>query len=71
MFTIRGVSSGVVVEKIYPLGYTKFKKVILLDEYKTRSGVLYKMRNKVGKAAKMKSKITSERRNADLLAIKA
>jgi large subunit ribosomal protein L19 len=58
------------VEKIYPLSFTKFKKVVLLDEFKARRSKLYYLRDKIGKDAKMKSKITSERRDSDLIKAK-
>lgn len=66
-FTVRGMSSGIVVEKIYPFSYPKFKKVLLMDEYKVRRAKLYFIRDKVGKGARMKSLITSERRGMDLV----
>lgn len=66
-FTIRGTASGLTIEKIYPFSFAKFEKVILLDEYKARKSKLYYMRDKVGKDARLKSKITSERREMDLM----
>ena len=69
-FTVRGDVAGVMVEKIYPLSFTKFKKVILLDVFKTRKSKLYYLRDKIGKDAKMKSKITSEQRDSDLMKAK-
>jgi len=66
-FTVRGEVAGVTVEKIYPLSFTKFKKVILLDAFKTRKSKLYYLREKIGKDAKMKSKITSKERDMDLI----
>ncbi len=67
-FTIRGSVAGHTIEKIYPLSFPKFEKVILLDEYKTRRTKLYYIRDKVGKDAKFKSKITSDRKDTNLLA---
>jgi len=67
-FTIRGTVAGHTVEKIYPLSFPKFEKVILLDEYKVRRSKLYYIRDKVGKDAKFKSKITAERKDKDLAA---
>jgi len=67
---VRGDVAGVMVEKIYPLSFTKFKKVILLDAFKTRKSKLYYLRDKIGKDAKMKSKITSEQRDSDLMKAK-
>lgn len=69
-FTVRGDVAGLSVEKIYPLSFPNFKKVILLDEYKTRKSKLYYLRDKIGKDAKMKSKITPERREKDLIKTK-
>lgn len=70
-FTIKGTTSGVEVEKIYPLCFPNFKKIVLLDEFKVRKSKLYFMRNKVGKGARLKSAISADRRNIDLLIPKA
>ena len=66
-FTIRGLAAGQMIETIYPLSFPKFEKVILMDEYKVRKSKLYYIREKVGKAARMKSKIAAEKRESDLL----
>lgn len=66
-FTVRGTVAGVEVEKIYPLSFNKFDKIILLDEYKVRKAKLYYIRDKVGKDARFKSKITADKREIDLL----
>jgi large subunit ribosomal protein L19 len=66
-FTIRGTVAGNDIEKIYPLSFKKFDKIILLDEYKVRRAKLYYIREKIGKDARMKSKITSERRNINIV----
>lgn len=68
-FLVRGITSGVVIEKIYPLCFEKFAKIVLLDEFKVRRSKLYYLRTKVGKGARMKSIITPERRNMDLLTL--
>lgn len=68
-FLVRGISSGVTIEKIYPLCFQNFSKVILLDEFKVRRSKLYFLRNKLGKSARLKSIITPERRNIDLLTL--
>jgi large subunit ribosomal protein L19 len=67
-FTIRGTVAGVDVEKIYPLSFTKFDKVTLLDDYKIKRSKLYYIREKIGKDARMKSKISSDKRNTSILA---
>jgi len=66
-FTVRGLVAGVEVEKIYPLSFNNFDKIILLDEYQVRRAKLYYIRDKVGKDARFKSKITAEKRDIDLL----
>jgi large subunit ribosomal protein L19 len=66
-FTIRGTASGISLEKIYPLSFNKFEKVLLLDEYKVRKSKLYYMRDKIGKDARLKSKITPEKRDSNLV----
>ena len=69
-FTVRGEVAGVKVERIYPLSFRKFKKVVLLDEAKTRKSKLYYLRDKVGKKAKLKSKITAKRKDLNLIKAK-
>ena len=66
-FTMRWTCSGVTVEKIYPFSFNKFEKVLLLDEYKVRKSKLYYMRDKIWKDARLKSIISSENRDSDLL----
>ena len=66
-FTMRWTCSGVTVEKIYPFSFNKFEKVLLLDEYKVRKSKLYYMRDKIWKDARLKSIITAENRDSDLL----
>ncbi len=66
-FTIKGKVSWVDVEKIYPLSFSSFEKVELLDEFKTRKSKLYYIRDKQWKDAKMKTIISSERRWKDLV----
>lgn len=66
-FTMRWTCSGVTVEKIYPFSFNKFEKVLLLDEYKVRKSKLYYMRNKIGKDARLKSIISADKRDSNLL----
>lgn len=65
-FTIRGESSGVKIEKIYPISYDKFEKVEIIDEYKVRRSKLYYIREKVGKDAKMKSILSKDDKNTPI-----
>lgn len=66
-FTMRWTCSGVTVEKIYPFSFNKFEKVLLLDEYKVRKSKLYYMRDKIWKDARLKSIISAENRDSDLM----
>lgn len=66
-FTIRWKSSWISLEKVYPLSFPKFDKVILLDEYKVRKSKLYYMRDKVGKDARMKSLLDKDSKWVDLI----
>jgi large subunit ribosomal protein L19 len=68
-FTIRGMVAGITVERIFPLGFIKFEKVVLLDQYKTRRVRLNYIREKVGKDAKMKSILSADQKDIDLLVI--
>ena len=68
-FTIRGEAARMTIEKIYPLSFPNFNKVILLDDYKIRRSKLYYIREKIGKDARFKSIIESEKRWTDLLAL--
>ena len=66
-FTIRWPVARMTIEKIYPLSFKKFDKVLLLDDYKTRRSKLYYIREKVWKDARFKSKLTSENKDIDLV----
>ena len=62
-FTVRGKVLGITVEKVYPLSSTNIEKIILLDEKKIRRAKLYFIREKIGKAARLKSLLQGERSN--------
>lgn len=66
-FTIRGEVARMTIEKIYPLSFPNFDKVLLLDDYKIRRSKLYYIREKIGKDARFKSIIESSKRNTNLL----
>lgn len=68
-FTIRGKVAGMTIEKIYPLSFPNFDKVLLLDAYKVRQAKIYYIREKIGKDARMKSISTAEQRGVDLFAV--
>jgi large subunit ribosomal protein L19 len=66
-FTIRGDAARMTVEKIYPLSFPNFDKVLLMDDYKIRRSKLYYIRTKVGKDARFKSIIEHGKKGTDLL----
>ena len=53
-FTVRRVSYGVGVEKVFPLHAPSIEKVELVRHGKVRRAKLYYLRGRVGKAAKIK-----------------
>ncbi len=55
-FTVRKISSGVGVERIFPFNSPKIAKVEVLKEGNVRRAKLYYLRNLSGKAARIKSK---------------
>ena len=56
-FTVRRVSYGVGVEKTFPLHSPNVEKVVVFREAKVRRAKLYYLRDRVGKAAKVKEKV--------------
>jgi len=55
-FIVRKISSGVGVERIFPLHSPTIAKIELIKEGKVRRAKLYYLRNLAGKAARIKSK---------------
>ncbi len=56
-FTVRRVSYGVGVEKVFPIHSPNVEKVELVRHGKVRRSKLYYLRDRVGKAAKVKEQI--------------
>ena len=56
-FTVRRVSYGVVVERVFPVNSPNVAKVDLVRNGTVRRSKLYYLRDRVGKAAKVKEKI--------------
>ena len=56
-FTVRRVSYGVGVERVFPVHSPNVDKVELVREGKVRRAKLYYLRDRVGKAAKVKEQI--------------
>ena len=58
-FTVRRVSYGVGVEKIFPIHSPNVQKVEVTRQGKVHRSKLYYLRNRVGKAAKVKEKMVN------------
>ncbi len=56
-FTVRRVAHGCGVERVFPIHSPTVEKVEIVREGKVRRAKLYYLRDRVGKAAKVKSKI--------------
>ena len=56
-FTVRRVAYGVGVEKVFPVHSPNIAKVEVVRRGKVRRAKLYYLRDRVGKAAKVKEKI--------------
>ena len=56
-FTVRRVSYGVGVEKVFPLHSPNVEKVETVRKGKVRRAKLYYLRDRVGKAAKVKESV--------------
>lgn len=56
-FTVRRISYGVGVEKVFPIHSPNVDKVELVRHGKIRRSKLYYLRDRVGKAAKVKEQI--------------
>ena len=53
-FTVRRISYGIGVEKVFPVHAPSIEKVEVVRHGKVRRAKLYYLRNRVGKAAKVK-----------------
>lgn len=56
-FTVRKISNGIGVERIFPIHSPHVKSVDVVRKGKVRRAKLYYLRDRVGKAAKVKEKI--------------
>lgn len=60
MFTVRRVSYGVGVERILPLHSPRIDHIDIVRKGKVRRAKLYYLRDKMGKASKVKEKLESK-----------
>ena len=56
-FTVRRVSYGVGVERVFPIHSPNVKAVSIVRKGRVRRAKLYYLRDRVGKAAKVKSQV--------------
>ena len=56
-FTVRRISYGVGVEKVFPVHAPSIEKIELVRHGKVRRAKLYYLRDRVGKAAKIREKL--------------
>lgn len=60
-FTVRRISYGVGVERIFPLHSPKIDRVEIIKHGKVRRAKLYYLRERSGKSAKITEKIVSDK----------
>ncbi|MDD4290904.1 MAG: 50S ribosomal protein L19 [Clostridia bacterium] len=56
-FTVRRISSGIGVERVFPLHSPKIEKVEIVRKGRVRRAKLYYLRDRTGKAAKIKDRV--------------
>ena len=59
--TVRRLSFGIGVERVFPLHSPKVDSVEIIRRGKVRRAKLYYLRNRVGKAARIKEDLSSEK----------
>ena len=64
-FTVRKISNGVGVERVFPMNSPVIAYVKVVSHGKVRRAKLYYLRDRVGKATKVKEKITSKDQAAE------
>ncbi len=62
-FTVRKVSSGIGVERVFPIHSPNVTKIEVLRRGRVRRAKLYYLRDRVGKAARIKEKKEDRKRD--------
>lgn len=62
-FTVRKISNGVGVEKIYPLHSPRVDKIEIVRHGKIRRAKLYFLRDRIGKAQRLKDRIVLKKKD--------
>lgn len=57
-FTVRKISGGIGVERVFPINSPNIKSIKVMRRGKVRRAKLYYLRDRVGKAARIKEKRT-------------
>lgn len=60
-FTVRRVSFGVGVERVFPVHSPRVAQIEVVRKGRVRRAKLYYLRNRVGKAAKIKERLVSNK----------
>lgn len=58
-FTVRRLSDGLGVERVFPLHSPKVSKIEVVSKGEVRRAKLYYLRDRIGKAARVKEKLRS------------
>lgn len=70
-FTVRRISYGVGVERVFAAHSPRIEKIEISHKGKVRRGKLYYLRDRVGKRARVRTKLVTQKNTADVLAAEA